>query len=315
MKQKITNFTSSIPYGATHLEVTGKLPSGVQVEYYRPDGTYISAVSPAGRLLSEETYKKITEDPRRKDQDKKKDLPYGRNLTVGDKALGYGAEPEVIDLTPQGPPKIEVFGKRKLYVGKVKGTDNNVFESVGDSTTYEWRAILEALTKAEISKEEIRSILMHLQGNEITIEEKKTLREADDAEIAKELSDNDLEEKEKISGVRRGMSLEEVENALMNVSSSELERIENLPRGTKIQIVKIESGKVTKIIPSKVLRTLYANGMTRATLNTANERVEIKITRDPDIIYLKKDKKTGVYYYLDQFNEEKEPKINYVGGR
>lgn len=213
--KRIYTRTYQTPWGAQFVKPISKNGRALTVEYFRENGERITIVNTAARVITSETYEMMTEkvgaekmpkapaepkgketkDVRRKDQDKKKDLPRGRELTKAEKET-KGAKPgdyDTVDRPDADKPKIDVKKQAKEPVGsapKAGVLEDKTYHgkdvffafkragillgegvlSESDMNTYRWKAILKALDQANVGKETKQAILVYLDGHEVQAE-------------------------------------------------------------------------------------------------------------------------------------------------
>lgn len=366
--KRIYTRTYQTPWGAHSIQPISRNGKALTVEYFRENGERIAIVNTSARVISEETYKMMTEetapkglkepkggketkDPRRKDQKKKQDLPRGRDLTKAEKEI-KGAKPDSYEKgekrRDEDKPEVGVKKQAKLPVGKAPkaGVFENhdatyhgkdvfyAFKKSGillgegvlnesDMSTYRWKAILSACNQAGLSADEIRDILRHLDGHEVQEsfseasefeDENPGAEPENDAETALDLDD---EENDQENEVYTGQSKDELFSNLESVSKGQTEKIQNLPKDTVINVVRIVGSEVDKVLPSKVVKIVPEGKLFKAIVRIQGQNVKIPIMKLPGIMYLKTGAETGAYYYVDQTKADigYEPKVNYVGDR
>jgi hypothetical protein len=281
---------------------------------------------------------KATEDPRRNDQKKRQDLPRGRDLTKAEKEVGAAHQTHPGEKRrDEDKPTVGVKSRAKEPRGKVKG--ENQFEGVylgldplldqinedDNNTLYRWQAILEAIFAAGLTEDQAREIRANLHGKEYSLgESTQSFNEASPEPSGVAQVDNDLaavagaqssQEGEKNKNeVYVGMDAEEAEEALDTVPKREAEKIQNLNKGVVIHVVRIRNGKVSKVIPTTVIKVVYNRPNFYAHCRVdADQVTRIKVARDPNVVYLRQGEKTGVYYYIDRGDPsaERNPTIAY----
>lgn len=349
--KRLYKTTLQAPKDAAFINVVSKHGNALSVDYFRENKERISHVNISARVISEDTYRAMTEapesmkklndftkgnataDPRSATLKKTADLPKGRKLTKGEEVLGAGEEPhkKAEKRRDEDKPDLKAPKRAKEPKGKGAGAEN-AFESLGydplldglkedDDAAYKWSKILKAMTEAGLMDDDIRAVQGYLRGHEFSFNEAR-LEESDqpedqynpdDLEAANDVAD---EESDQQNEIYPGQPVEEAEEHLESVSRRHVDRVQNLQKGVQIKIVKMNDEKVTKVIPSKVIRVDYKRPNFYAVCSVdPDQKVELKIARDPDVVYLKQGSEDGVYYYVERLGpiERDEPTVKYHG--
>lgn len=201
--KKLHSKTLQMPASAAYIDIVSRTGDILTVDYFRENGERLSIYSNAARVIREDTFNaciteapepmkkvdsppkgKASEDPRRKDQKKRQDLPRGRKVTAGEKLAGADwKKHDGEKRRDEDKPDYGIKKRAKEHRGKVKG--ENQFEHLGfdplldqineddNNTLYRWQAILEAIFAAGLTEDQAREIRANLHGKEYSLGEAK----------------------------------------------------------------------------------------------------------------------------------------------
>ena len=327
----ITERNVTTPWSAHYAAVSNETNGVLTVEYYGRDKHLLSDVPYASRVMRQEAYKSLVKEPsggkpavdkRRSDQDKRKDLPKGKNTT--------GIEDELLDLPVDDPHKdfwddaqeVGVKKQAKQPVGKSQGGKvEKIKEGLGNENTYTWMTILQALNEVGVDEEQVKQLVTALSGNEFSnsigesafdrlyaLNEEPVVYDAEGAQD--EFAATQEEPAEKKNSIAVGMTTDELYSSLLNVSKRYASNLEGIPRGTTLKIIGLTNGAVYKIVPATVLSikkgnlnhefTIKIMNQTK-TLTISNEstKEELKQTKNGNFVYIDKSKDTALESDID----------------
>lgn len=323
---RIVNPTPNLPFRAEFVSVNETGKNHVVLEYFDSAKKRITYVHGSAAVLSTADYEKLIEaSDKPKKLDKWKDPSkvtksikvakgdmgeHGREIQDFEKKLFDEIDDDEDDFLDLEPAENPIKKQATLPKGKLKGKGDLTESS--DHTVYQWRAINEALIERGYVRDEIAAIQLSLQGKEYAegLGESAELNgpSADDMNAAIDATSPEGEKKNEISV---DMDIEEVHSALENISRDT--PIDTLQKGIKITVVKVLNGKVTKILPSTLIKTV----------TTASDEVEGIVAIGTDKFKLKlgtvvaprlkQSEDTGQYHYIHRSDDIVEPKVNNVG--
>jgi hypothetical protein len=360
---KIYSRSATTPFDAVYVSVRGRSGADrrvLTVEYYNSAKMKVPHASIVATVISEESHQKMIKapaepkagkaatDPRRKDQDKRKDLPLGREVPDWEKEAmklhtdeeptdaenDFDKKPEIQTKHGSRPNGTSLGGKVEKPGGSFAKAKGAMKEGIGDETTYTWDSIQAAMYEIGLQSTDVTNMLGALHGKEQIDgaaggigEHKSTysklrsrIKEAQgddfvyDPDGAQDDFQSELEggpETKKKALVTIGMDDSEVAEKLVNLSKSYAEDIENLERSTKIRVIRFANQKVSEILPA-TLRKVYRgdNGQYIAVVKITNKQVKLPLG---DQIINLKQAENGNFYFLDrQEDETNRPlKVNY----
>jgi hypothetical protein len=348
---KILARSVSTPTNASYVKVAKKSGRVLTLEYYTINGAPIRYNVPhSATVVTEEVYQKMVKapkaptapkpaaDPTRKDQDKKKDLPFGKNLTNAEKEeLKRYADANELEADHQAAPVNPIKKRAKVPVGTARGKGADTERPKGvkeanDGSQYGVEAIRRALFAAKLAEEDIKAVLLNLAGSEVVVDSvqpKKGMSfsqlvqrlseapfkgpAADSADAAQANFEADMNDQEDQSEkIKVGMDEDDVGDLLINVSKNDVDTIKNLPRGTVIKYVVIENGKVAKVVKTRLLSTPESAGSITGKVTVDNKKVELTLGRG-STIYLRQDPTTKQYVLVKDSREDQPPSFNFEG--
>lgn len=348
--KRITKILPETPFDAVFIKPLAKHGRALTVEYYNAAGLKLVHVPFGQSVIREDVYMKMTtpiaepkgkapgKDPIRKDQDKKRDLPYGRNVPKGEEEVlkMHKDKPEVLEPDDKAP-KNPVKSRAKLTVGTVRGSQDHslkrgkgMYESMGDETTFTWGAIHAALIRAGL-EDSVQAVMLELNGNELSMGDtlgegkttfsalRKRLREApEDAQAADNFvydptaAQDEFQQgmegggEKKKALIRAGMSDTDVTSKLVNLAKPFADDIQNMPRSSKIRVVRFVNNVVDEILPATLVSIQK--------MKSGEHAAKVKILGKEKIlplgdryIKLKQDDSNQNFYYLDYGDSKKEP--------
>jgi len=302
---KLNRRTVATPKGAVYAKaVRIGSNTSVKVSYFTEGKVPLhhSRISPAASYMHDHEFETLIET--KIEVGKDPDLKHGRELRadekeaiendeydngdkeIHDKSQKVGVGSKTPDLKGKGPG---------TPVGETKpGDPGKKLAESHDNATYSWKSIHRALAEQQMTTDEIRAIAMSLSGSEIT-EDIGDDKAAADTEVA--MSTSDPARKTKPQEIFTGQPLRNVYNAIESISKGDTNDVANLPKGTKINIIRHGVEAVSKIIPGKVINTINQDGKVIAEIQVADQTTKIVIARAGSV-FLKRGRQTGMYYYL-----------------
>ena len=325
--KRITNRTLHTPPQAAFAEAVENENGIVTVEYYQEDGSMFPFVPYTARVMREAAWEQLVtppkevkpkgkvnkaeKDPRQDKKVKKQaDEHPARTVTDSDKAMGYkpDGDYEFTDLRQTDKPKQNVKSAAKHN----KSFHDKVNEDIAIDTKYTWGSIEEAMYSAGFVKEDVQRLKMALFGDEAEIPmvrgESRLFREApedfaqteDEYPVDRDIEavDDALGSSEPTTEVYVDQDESDLRSKIVNLSSDEIEELNNLERNRRVKQVRIQDGKVIKVIPGTIMSTFKdaSDGTIYARIKVANEPMKIRLATGDGRILVSKGRRSDILY-------------------
>lgn len=320
--KKIISKNLHTPMNAEYVNVAENAEGIVTVEYFTEAKQHIPHAHFSARVMTESSYEKLVghkleklakggkavKDPRSDKKVKKQaDEAPARNLTTSDEEMGYkpNADYPEMDFRQKDKPKQSVTKQTKV----LKGT-HKVTEDIANDAQFTWSAIREACFEAGIEKDFITALKIALHDDAVISggmgesklfkEGPEDFQETEDAypvEDDIDAVDDSLGTSEPKPEVYKGQSVSDFRTSLVNLSSEEAAGLEELPRNQRIKQVRVQGGKVIKVMPATVKSTFREGDTLYAEVSIGTKTGKLKLASG-DTPLVKKSETTGIYYAM-----------------
>jgi len=274
-----------VPIGANYAEVISERNGTVTVAFYMDEEKLMELGGSHNRqVMMDEDFKAMV-DPRRADQDSRKDVPIGRNLPETEKAFIDMLSGDIVDDANQTEHEVNVKKQAKLPVGHVTGSQvrsgsevkTKIHEGRGD--TYKKDDIVKAMLATDIRDPDIRSVLVQLSGQEVSrktsaidVEEAFIFEADDDEEIPDQrlganpenFNGEDESPSVKMDSIKVGMQWDRFRELTKPVPVKQI--INNIERGTVFREVKTKGLRLVSIEQKSIRKATYVKSQESLTL-------------------------------------------------